>query len=115
MALSHWPGSCRGLQSECSSLRQLAQHLPNSSVPTRVARAAPRPRSETIPLPMSLVASFPRRPPMGILLWLLFGLLAGAIAKFLMPGKAPGGILLTIVLGIIGAVVGGFIGTLIGF
>ena len=48
---------------------------------------------------------------MGILLWVVFGLIAGAIAKFLMPGKAPGGIILTIALGIIGAVIGGFIGT----
>jgi uncharacterized membrane protein YeaQ/YmgE (transglycosylase-associated protein family) len=47
---------------------------------------------------------------MGILLWVLFGLIAGAIARYLMPGKAPGGILVTIALGIIGAVVGGFIG-----
>ena len=52
---------------------------------------------------------------MGILLWALFGLIAGAIAKFLMPGKVPGGILLTIALGIVGAVVGGFIGAQIGF
>jgi uncharacterized membrane protein YeaQ/YmgE (transglycosylase-associated protein family) len=52
---------------------------------------------------------------MGILLWALFGLIAGAIAKFLMPGKGPGGIVLTIVLGIVGAVVGGYIGTQIGF
>jgi uncharacterized membrane protein YeaQ/YmgE (transglycosylase-associated protein family) len=52
---------------------------------------------------------------MGILLWVVFGLIAGAIARFLMPGKAPGGILLTIILGIVGAVVGGFIGTLLGF
>jgi uncharacterized membrane protein YeaQ/YmgE (transglycosylase-associated protein family) len=52
---------------------------------------------------------------MGILLWALFGLIAGAIAKFIMPGKAPGGIVLTIVLGIVGAVVGGFVGTWLGF
>jgi uncharacterized membrane protein YeaQ/YmgE (transglycosylase-associated protein family) len=52
---------------------------------------------------------------MGILWWVLFGLIAGAVAKFLMPGKAPGGIIATIVLGIIGAVVGGFIGTQLGF
>jgi uncharacterized membrane protein YeaQ/YmgE (transglycosylase-associated protein family) len=52
---------------------------------------------------------------MGILLWAVFGLIAGAIAKFLMPGKAPGGILLTIVLGIVGAVVGGFVGAQLGF
>jgi uncharacterized membrane protein YeaQ/YmgE (transglycosylase-associated protein family) len=52
---------------------------------------------------------------MGILLWALFGLIAGAIAKFLMPGKQPGGILLTIVLGIVGAIVGGFIGAQLGW
>ena len=52
---------------------------------------------------------------MGILLWAVFGLIAGAIAKFLMPGKGPGGIILTIALGIIGAIVGGFIGTQLGF
>jgi uncharacterized membrane protein YeaQ/YmgE (transglycosylase-associated protein family) len=51
---------------------------------------------------------------MGILLWIVFGLIAGAIAKFLMPSKAPGGILVTIALGIIGAVVGGFIGAQLG-
>ena len=52
---------------------------------------------------------------MGILLWAVFGLIAGAIAKFLMPGKAPGGILLTMALGIVGAIVGGFIGAQLGF
>ena len=52
---------------------------------------------------------------MGIVLWAVFGLIAGAIAKFLMPGKVPGGIILTIILGIVGAVVGGFIGTRLGF
>jgi uncharacterized membrane protein YeaQ/YmgE (transglycosylase-associated protein family) len=51
----------------------------------------------------------------GILLWALFGLIAGAIAKFVMPGKGPGGILVTIALGIVGAVVGGFVGTQLGF
>jgi uncharacterized membrane protein YeaQ/YmgE (transglycosylase-associated protein family) len=52
---------------------------------------------------------------MGILLWVLFGLIAGAIARWLMPGKAPGGIIVTIALGILGAVVGGFIGSRLGF
>ena len=52
---------------------------------------------------------------MGILLWAVFGLIAGAIAKFVMPGKAPGGILVTIALGIVGAVVGGFLGAQLGF
>lgn len=52
---------------------------------------------------------------MGILSWIIFGLIAGALAKYLMPGKAPGGFVVTIVLGIIGASVGGFIGTFLGF
>jgi uncharacterized membrane protein YeaQ/YmgE (transglycosylase-associated protein family) len=49
---------------------------------------------------------------MGILLWVVFGLIAGAIARFLMPGKVPGGIIVTILLGIVGAVVGGYIGVM---
>jgi len=52
---------------------------------------------------------------MGIVLWIVFGLLAGVIARFLMPGKDPGGLLITIVIGIVGAIVGGFIGTQLGF
>ena len=52
---------------------------------------------------------------MGILLWAVFGLIAGAIDKFVMPGKAPGGALVTIAPGIVGAVVGGLIGTQLGF
>src|SRR5689334_15138569 len=42
--------------------------------------------------------------------WVIFGLIAGAIAKLLMPGKDPGGWIITIVLGIAGAVLGGWIG-----
>jgi uncharacterized membrane protein YeaQ/YmgE (transglycosylase-associated protein family) len=52
---------------------------------------------------------------MNILWWGLFGLIAGAIAKFIMPGRGPGGIILTIVLGIVGAIVGGYLGTMLGF
>ena len=52
---------------------------------------------------------------MGILLWIVFGLIAGVIAKFIMPGKDPGGIIVTILLGIAGAIVGGFIGTQMGY
>jgi uncharacterized membrane protein YeaQ/YmgE (transglycosylase-associated protein family) len=48
-------------------------------------------------------------------MWAVFGLIAGAIAKYLMPASAPGGIVATIILGIVGAVVGGYLGTLIGF
>ncbi len=48
---------------------------------------------------------------MNVFAWILFGLLAGGIAKFIMPGKDPGGCLLTIIIGIIGSLIGGFIGT----
>jgi uncharacterized membrane protein YeaQ/YmgE (transglycosylase-associated protein family) len=52
---------------------------------------------------------------LNVLLWCLFGLIAGAVAQFLMPGKGPGrsadtkGLLITIVLGILGAVLGGWL------
>ena len=43
---------------------------------------------------------------MGILGWIIFGLIVGALAKFIMPGKDPGGFVITTVLGIVGALVG---------
>jgi uncharacterized membrane protein YeaQ/YmgE (transglycosylase-associated protein family) len=51
---------------------------------------------------------------MGILGWILFGLVVGAIAKLLMPGRDPGGIIVTMLLGIAGAVLGGFAGRAMG-
>lgn len=51
---------------------------------------------------------------MGILSWILLGLIAGAIAKFIMPGKDPGGFIVTILIGIVGAILGGFLGKFIG-
>lgn len=51
-----------------------------------------------------------------ILGWIIFGLIAGIIAKAIMPGKDPGGAIVTILLGIVGAVIGGFIGrSLLGY
>ncbi|GGM39101.1 membrane protein [Longimycelium tulufanense] len=47
---------------------------------------------------------------MGIISWIVLGLIAGALAKAIMPGKDPGGIIVTMLLGIVGAFVGGFIG-----
>lgn len=52
---------------------------------------------------------------MGILAWIVFGLVVGVIAKLLMPGRDPGGFIITILLGIAGALVGGFIGRATGF
>jgi uncharacterized membrane protein YeaQ/YmgE (transglycosylase-associated protein family) len=52
---------------------------------------------------------------MGILSWIIFGLVAGALAKLITPGNDPGGCLVTILLGIAGAALGGWIGTQLGF
>jgi uncharacterized membrane protein YeaQ/YmgE (transglycosylase-associated protein family) len=46
----------------------------------------------------------------GVIGWIVFGLIVGAIAKLIMPGKDPGGMIVTICLGIVGALVGGFLG-----
>ncbi|MDE1473764.1 GlsB/YeaQ/YmgE family stress response membrane protein [Xenorhabdus bovienii] len=51
---------------------------------------------------------------MGILSWVIFGLIAGIIAKWVMPGDNSSGIIMTVILGIIGAVVGGYISTSFG-
>jgi uncharacterized membrane protein YeaQ/YmgE (transglycosylase-associated protein family) len=50
---------------------------------------------------------------MGILGFLLLGLIAGAIAKAILPGRQGGGWLVTLVLGVVGAILGGWIGSLI--
>jgi uncharacterized membrane protein YeaQ/YmgE (transglycosylase-associated protein family) len=52
---------------------------------------------------------------MDILLWIVFGLVVGIVAKFIMPGRDPGGIILTIVLGVVGAMLGGWVGRVLGF
>jgi uncharacterized membrane protein YeaQ/YmgE (transglycosylase-associated protein family) len=52
---------------------------------------------------------------MGIATWIVLGLVAGLVAKIVMPGRDPGGIIVTALLGIGGALVGGFIGTRLGF
>jgi uncharacterized membrane protein YeaQ/YmgE (transglycosylase-associated protein family) len=51
---------------------------------------------------------------MGILYWIVMGLIVGVLAKFIMPGKDPGGIIVTILIGIAGAFVGGYVGSLLG-
>lgn len=50
---------------------------------------------------------------MGIIGWLVLGLIAGAIAKLILPGRQGGGWVITLVLGVVGALLGGFIGSAI--
>lgn len=52
---------------------------------------------------------------MGIISWILLGLVAGAIGKALTPGRDPGGCIVTIVIGIVGALIGGWIATRLGW
>ncbi|MBB5346807.1 GlsB/YeaQ/YmgE family stress response membrane protein [Desulfoprunum benzoelyticum] len=51
---------------------------------------------------------------MGLLSWIVMGLLVGVVAKFIMPGSDPGGFIITILLGIGGAFVGGYIASFLG-
>lgn len=52
---------------------------------------------------------------MGFIVWIILGLIAGALAKFIMPGRDPGGIIVTILIGIAGALIGGYISTRMGY
>jgi uncharacterized membrane protein YeaQ/YmgE (transglycosylase-associated protein family) len=51
----------------------------------------------------------------GVIGWIIFGLIVGAIAKLVMPGRDPGGIIVTMLLGIAGALVGGSLGRALGW
>ena len=51
----------------------------------------------------------------GVIGWIIFGVIVGAIAKLLMPGRDPGGFIVTMLLGIAGALVGGFLGRAAGW
>jgi uncharacterized membrane protein YeaQ/YmgE (transglycosylase-associated protein family) len=51
----------------------------------------------------------------GVIGWIIFGLIVGALAKLVMPGRDPGGIIVTILLGIAGALLGGFLGRSLGW
>jgi uncharacterized membrane protein YeaQ/YmgE (transglycosylase-associated protein family) len=52
---------------------------------------------------------------MGILGWIVFGLVVGIVARLLMPGRDPGGFVITIILGVVGALLGGFVGRALGW
>ena len=52
---------------------------------------------------------------LGILGWIVFGLIVGALAKLVMPGRDPGGSVVTMLLGIAGAVIAGFLGRALGW
>ncbi len=49
-----------------------------------------------------------------LIFWVIVGLIAGALAKLIMPGDDPGGIVVTIILGVVGAIIGGFLLSLLG-
>jgi uncharacterized membrane protein YeaQ/YmgE (transglycosylase-associated protein family) len=51
---------------------------------------------------------------MGIIAWIVLGLIAGGLAKLIMPGRDPGGIIVTMLIGIAGALLGGFVFSLFG-
>ena len=51
---------------------------------------------------------------MGIIAWIVLGLIAGGLAKLIMPGRDPGGIIVTMLIGIAGALIGGFVFSLFG-
>jgi uncharacterized membrane protein YeaQ/YmgE (transglycosylase-associated protein family) len=51
----------------------------------------------------------------GVLGWILFGLIVGALAKLLMPGRDPGGFIVTMALGVAGALLGGWLGRAVGW
>jgi uncharacterized membrane protein YeaQ/YmgE (transglycosylase-associated protein family) len=50
----------------------------------------------------------------GFIGWIVVGLIAGVLAKWIMPGKDPGGIIVTILIGVVGGLIGGFIGSQVG-
>jgi uncharacterized membrane protein YeaQ/YmgE (transglycosylase-associated protein family) len=52
---------------------------------------------------------------MGLISWIILGVVVGVLAKFIMPGKDPGGFIVTTLLGMAGAFVGGYLGTALGF
>ena len=52
---------------------------------------------------------------MGVIGWIVFGLIVGIVAKFLMPGRDPGGFVITAILGIVGALLGGYLGRAMGW
>ena len=52
---------------------------------------------------------------MSWIIWIILGLVAGVLAKWIMPGRDPGGFIVTIILGIVGALVGGFLSVKLGF
>jgi uncharacterized membrane protein YeaQ/YmgE (transglycosylase-associated protein family) len=52
---------------------------------------------------------------MSIIGWIVFGLIVGIVAKFVVPGRDPGGLIVTMILGIVGALLGGFLGRMLGW
>jgi uncharacterized membrane protein YeaQ/YmgE (transglycosylase-associated protein family) len=59
----------------------------------------------------SMISTDHKEHTVGILSWIVFGLIAGALAKFIMPGRDPGGIIVTILIGVVGGLLGGWLGS----
>ena len=57
----------------------------------------------------------PEDPMSGVLSWIVFGFIVGAIAKLLTPGRDPGGFVVTILVGILGSLLGGYLGRALGW
>jgi uncharacterized membrane protein YeaQ/YmgE (transglycosylase-associated protein family) len=70
--------------------------------------------SSTLAASERLVIDSSEGEEMGLLSWILMGVVVGVLAKWIMPGDDPGGFFMTILLGVAGAFVGGFIGSAVG-
>ena len=96
----------------------MSSKLTSTSRPWPLARAAitalSRPIAETY-APAKSTIEMPHFAMMGLFSWILMGLLAGAHARFFLPGRDAMGCIMTVITGVVGAVVGGFVATLLGF
>src|SRR5262245_10195096 len=87
----------------------------SSPTSMRAGKAARHPPRHCPGERLAVAARDAKEARMGILTWIVFGLVVGIIAKLLMPGRDPGGFIVTMLLGIAGALLGGFIGRAMGF
>jgi uncharacterized membrane protein YeaQ/YmgE (transglycosylase-associated protein family) len=98
----------------CTSLRRAAAGRAVPAVPRVAGSGQARAGIAVAPLQPANVRNA-QGGDMGIIGWIVFGLIVGIIAKFLMPGRDPGGFVITAIIGIVGALIGGFVGRAIGW